>query len=134
MPREGLLVEIKHPGAPRRKTGARKAREQPGWPRTLTHVVIVAQGMLITVKAEPVGQRNSVQHNRKLMAPHSEANHSINLRKPKGQAEEGKKGSVVRQGKPTVELAKSSPTQWRLCEGSHHNPPKTVPRWRRGAA
>ena len=73
------------------------------------HVVFIAQGMLITKQAEPRSPRNGVHPDGKLVAPQPKANHPINLRNAKRQAEEGIEWSIVRQGKPTVELAKSSP-------------------------
>lgn len=61
------------------------------------------------------------------MAPHPKAKHSQNLRKAKGQAEEGIKGSVVRQGKPTVELAESGPLSG-ACARAHITILPTPPR------
>ena len=66
--------------------------------------------MLITLKAQPLGTGDSMVINRKLiMTPHPKPNHLIDLRKPEGQAEEGVKGGIFRQGNPTMKLAESSP-------------------------
>ena len=103
-----LPHELQH-GAPRRKEMCVRRASSLGGCALKQHVVFIPQGMLITKKAEPLCPRNSVYPDGKLVAPQPKANHPINLRKAKGQAEEGIEWSIVRQDKPTVELAKSSP-------------------------
>ena len=103
--------------------------------RTLKqHVVLVAQSILITLKAQPLGTWDSMVINRKLiMTPHPKPNHLIDLRKPEGQAEEGVKGGIFGQGNPAMELADEQPLQCRMCEGSHRKPPNIARHGRRDA-
>ena len=96
-------------GAPRRKEMCVRRASSLGGCALKQHVVFIAQGMLITKKAEPLCPRDSVHPDGKLVASQPKANHPIHLRKAKGQAEEGIEWSIVRQDEPTVELAKSSP-------------------------